>query len=596
MRIATITNWAYCATVCLTIASGIVMLMASNADNSERRAVEQRQIFDQLTEEVEMDAWSLSDLARLYVIGQDPDVLDTYRQKESALKDIEHRLSVLKDTGATGEELALLHEGLQIVDALQDEQQTALNSVANGEEKQAVSLLYGKIYEQQLEQAQDRIDHFRKMLDNRARDAIVDATEMSLTLRTLSEVMVGLTALLFLFVLGFILKHRVLRPVVRLSDVVHRLASQDYAVETPNFNQIDEIGDMAQAIRIFRENGLVRQQLERERDANWAIRELLARMTQRLQGCENFADVVNVAELFAPNIAPGIAGRLYILDREPWQMRCVAQWLSPQGSAEPFHPDECWAVRRGQSHPPVNGEPDIACYHLPQSSENETLCVPLIAQGEAIGLLSFQNLNHETAPSRAYLELMAEALGLALANQRLREALLEKALYDPLTGLRNRHHLEDTLSNQMNQAMRNKEPLSCLMIDIDHFKSINDTYGHEAGDGVIKSVAAIIQRVVHKSGMAFRYGGEEFLVLLNDMDEEAANRIATDILNGVRDMSLHFGVSDIGHVDVSIGVASYPEHVQSNNLLRAADVALYRAKELGRARVVSFGMLEQPPL
>ena len=150
MRIATITNWAYCATVCLTIASGIVMLMASNADNSERRAVEQRQIFDQLTEEVEMDAWSLSDLARLYVIGQDPDVLDTYRQKESALKDIEHRLSVLKDTGATGEELALLHEGLQIVDALQDEQQTALNSVANGEEKQAVSLLYGKIYEQQL--------------------------------------------------------------------------------------------------------------------------------------------------------------------------------------------------------------------------------------------------------------------------------------------------------------------------------------------------------------------------------------------------------------------------------------------------------------
>lgn len=123
--------------------------------------------------------------------------------------------------------------------------------------------------------------------------------------------MVGLTALLFLFVLGFILKRRVLRPVVRLSDVVNRLASQDYAVETPSFNQIDEIGDMAQAIRIFRENGLARQRLEKERDADWAIRELLARMTQRLQGCENFADVINVAELFAPNVAPGIAGRLY---------------------------------------------------------------------------------------------------------------------------------------------------------------------------------------------------------------------------------------------------------------------------------------------
>ncbi len=349
---------------------------------------------------------------------------------------------------------------------------------------------------------------------------------------------------------------------------------------------------MAQAIRIFRENGLARQRLEKERDADWAIRELLARMTQRLQGCENFADVMNVAELFAPNIAPGVSGRLYILEREPWQMRCTAEWLSPEGDKKPFHPDECWAVRRGQSHPPVNGEPDIGCYHLPESQAQQSLCVPLIAQGEAIGLLSFQNITPETAPSRAYLELMAEALGLALANQRLRDALLEKALFDPLTGLRNRHHLEDTLRTQMKQAVRNEEPVSCLMIDIDHFKSINDRFGHEAGDLVIKSVAAIIQRAVHDSGLAFRYGGEEFLVLLTGADEEAAHGAATEIYNGVHALSLRYGLSEIGPVDVSIGIASYPQHAQSDNLLRAADVALYRAKELGRSRIVSFGMLE----
>lgn len=592
MRIATITNWAYSATVCLTLASGVVMLMASNADNTERQAVEQRYIFDQLTEEVEIDAWSLSDLARLYVVSKDPDALQAYQQKETSLKAVEHRLTKLKDTGASGEELALLHKGLQIVDTLQNEQQTAIESVARGEQAQAIALLFGKSYEQELERTQDKIDHFRQMLDSRARNAIEDATQTSRTLRTLSEVMVGLTALLFLFVLGFILKRRVLRPVVRLSDVVHRLASQDYAVETPNFNQIDEIGDMAQAIRIFRENGLVRQRLEKERDADWAIRELLARMTQRLQGCENFADVINVAQLFAPNIAPGVAGRLYILDREPWQMRCVAEWLSPQGKADAFHPDECWAVRRGQSHPPVHGEPDIACYHLPESCQDHTLCVPLIAQGEAIGLLSFQNLSDDTAPSRAYLELMAEALGLALANQRLRDALLEKALYDPLTGLRNRHHLEDTLRTQMGQAIHNQTPISCLMIDIDHFKDVNDRFGHEAGDGVIKGVAAIIQRAIRDSGMAFRYGGEEFLVLLSGMGEEEANRMATDIYNGVHALTLRFGTSDISHIDVSIGVASYPQHAQSDNLLRAADVALYRAKELGRSRIVSFGMLQ----
>ncbi|EOY5727694.1 TPA: diguanylate cyclase [Enterobacter bugandensis] len=592
MRIATITNWAYGATVCLTIASGIIMLMASGADTAERQAIELRQNFDELTENIETDAWKQSDLARLYVIKKNPQILDEYNASEKKLKSIELKLEKLQDTGASDDELALLHDGLKIIDALQDEQQAALTSAARGEDAQAVALLYGMPYEQELERAQTQIDRFRQILDKRVIASVREATKKSKALRTASEVMVGLTALLFLFVLGFILKRRVLRPVVRLSDVVHRLASQDFAVETPNFNQIDEIGDMAQAIRIFRENGLARQRLEKERDADWAIRELLARMTQRLQGCENFDDVINVAELFAPNIAPGIAGRLYVFDRDPWQMRCVAQWLSPADDEATFHPDACWAVRRGQSHPPVNGEPDVACYHLPASQAESALCVPLIAQGEAIGLLSFQNITPENAPARAYLELMAEALGLALANQRLRDALLEKALFDPLTALRNRHHLEDTLHTQMTQAMRNGEPLSCMMIDIDHFKSINDRFGHEAGDQVIKNVATIVQRAAHDGGLAFRYGGEEFLVLLPGAGEAEAHACAQKIYNGVHALSLRYGLTEIGPVDVSIGIASYPEHAQSDNLLRAADVALYRAKELGRSRIVSFGMLE----
>nr|WP_226838627.1 diguanylate cyclase [Enterobacter cloacae complex sp. P12RS] len=568
------------------------MLMASGADTAERQAIELRQNFDELTENIETDAWKQSDLARLYVIKKNPQILDEYNASEKKLKSIELKLEKLQDTGASDDELALLHDGLKIIDALQDEQQAALTSAARGEDAQAVALLYGMPYEQELERAQTQIDRFRQILDKRVIASVREATKKSKALRTASEVMVGLTALLFLFVLGFILKRRVLRPVVRLSDVVHRLASQDFAVETPNFNQIDEIGDMAQAIRIFRENGLARQRLEKERDADWAIRELLARMTQRLQGCENFDDVINVAELFAPNIAPGIAGRLYVFDRDPWQMRCVAQWLSPADDEATFHPDACWAVRRGQSHPPVNGEPDVACYHLPESQAESALCVPLIAQGEAIGLLSFQNITPENAPARAYLELMAEALGLALANQRLRDALLEKALFDPLTALRNRHHLEDTLHTQMTQAMRNGEPLSCMMIDIDHFKNINDRFGHEAGDQVIKNVATIVQRAAHDGGLAFRYGGEEFLVLLPGAGEAEAHACAQKIYNGVHALSLRYGLTEIGPVDVSIGIASYPEHAQSDNLLRAADVALYRAKELGRSRIVSFGMLE----
>ena len=241
MRIATITNWAYGATVCLTIASGIIMLMASSADTLERQAVEQRQKFDQLTEDIETDIWAQSDLARLYAIKKDPQVLKEYNQAENSLKRIELRLEKLQDNGASDEELALLHEGIKIVDELQDEQQTALESLERGEDAQAVALLYGQPYEQELERVQTQLDHFRLMLEGRVNKTIAEATEKSRIWRTLSEVMVGLTALMFLFVLGFILKRRVLYPVVRLSDVVQRLASQDYAVETPQFTQIDEI-------------------------------------------------------------------------------------------------------------------------------------------------------------------------------------------------------------------------------------------------------------------------------------------------------------------------------------------------------------------
>lgn len=140
---------------------------------------------------------------------------------------------------------------------------------------------------------------------------------------------------------------------------------------------------------------------------------------------------------------------------------------------------------------------------------------------------------------------MAEALGLSLANQRLRSALLEKALFDSLTGLRNRHHLDEALHSQMALAVHTHTPLSCLMIDIDHFKTINDRYGHEAGDLVIKSVATIVQRAVRDIGMAFRYGGEEFLVLLPGLTKPGRTSAPAD-LHQVRNMTLRDGLTEIG--------------------------------------------------
>jgi CHASE3 domain sensor protein len=184
------TNWAYGITVCLTITSGIAMLMASSAETAERQAVQQRQIFDQLTETVETESWELSDLARAYVINKNPDVLQEYRQQARSLTTIEHRLEKLKDRERP-QELLLLREGLQIADELQDEQQAALASIERGADSEALALLYGKPYEQELDRVQTQIDHFRLMLEGRAASAIAQATEKSHTWRTLSEIMVA---------------------------------------------------------------------------------------------------------------------------------------------------------------------------------------------------------------------------------------------------------------------------------------------------------------------------------------------------------------------------------------------------------------------
>ncbi|EOU9560496.1 diguanylate cyclase [Cronobacter dublinensis] len=592
MRIATITNFAYGATVALTLASGVVLMMASSADKEERAAVRQSAVFDRLTETVEQETYALTELARVYVVERRAEDLAAWQAKKAQDDNDEAHLARLRDVGASPEELDHLREGMALAHELEDEQQQAVEAVARGENERAMQLLFGVGYERELDKMDFQFAHFRSLLDQRTSAAIQQATDASMRLRTLSEIMVGLTALLFLFVLGFILKRRILQPVVKLSDVVNRLATQDYDVETPLLQQVDEIGDMAQAIHIFRENGLARQRLEQERDADWAIRRLLSRMTQRLQGSESHHDIIELTRLFAPQIAPGLAGRLYVLDTRDNLMTCVARWLDVSGGDAAFTPDECWALRRGQMHSPGRDLVDIPCKHLSAVAATKAICVPLIAQNETIGLLSFEKINEDREPPYVYLELMAETLALALANQKLRDELIEKAMYDPLTGMRNRYHLEEALHACISQAEASGAPVSCLMIDIDYFKTLNDQYGHDAGDAALKEIARAMRATLSDTAQAFRYGGEEFLVLLPGMAEAQAHALATRIMHQVSGLSLRYNGQEIGPVSVSIGLATWPDHARRENLVKNADIALYLAKEMGRSRIVVANRLK----
>ncbi|ANI82984.1 sensor domain-containing diguanylate cyclase [Kosakonia oryzae] len=586
MRIATITNYAYIATVVLTLTSGVALFMASGAEHKERDTVAQSRTFDTLIDDLEREAFALSDMARDAVIKFTPETVQSWKTRLEQDVNLENRLVALRDSGASDEEILILRDGLTTLDQLEEEQRIAIEGVQNGKAVDGVNLLFSGSYEEKLEEAEYRFAHFRSLVDQRTQATIKEATTLSLRLRTLSEVMVGVTALLFLFVLGFIIKHRILRPVVTLSDVVNRLATQDYNVEAPVLAQVDEIGDMAQAIHIFRENGLARQRLEQERDKEWATRTLLARMTQRLQGCDTHSAIFRVVDRFAPQIIPEMGGRLYVLNTRTNRMKCVVRWGLPPGEDATFPAEHCWALKRGQLHSPGKDTVDMPCEHILPELASRAICVPLNAQNKSIGLLTFDNYTPGKEPPYAYLELLAETLALALANQILRDTLTERATYDSLTGLRNRYSLDETLRNMIDQAMVENSTLSCLMLDVDYFKKLNDQYGHEAGDKVLREMAKLITETLDENSIAFRYGGEEFLIILPGVDEAQAKIVAEALLHNVFNHHMLYESQDIGPVSVSIGLATWPRHARADNLVRAADLALYMAKEQGRGKIV----------
>ncbi len=170
----------------------------------------------------------------------------------------------------------------------------------------------------------------------------------------------------------------------------------------------------------------------------------------------------------------------------------------------------------------------------------------------------------------------------------LQELLREQTLRDPLTGLHNRRYLDETLEHELARAKREGYPLCIALIDLDHFKRVNDTYGHQAGDEVLKNFGALLQKCTRSGDIACRYGGEEFLLLLPKIAPEVALQRAEELRGNFAQNSVEFGVFKIT-TTLSIGLAAYPLHGKTpDTLTHNADQALYRAKHAGRNRVVLF--------
>lgn len=181
-------------------------------------------------------------------------------------------------------------------------------------------------------------------------------------------------------------------------------------------------------------------------------------------------------------------------------------------------------------------------------------------------------------------ELLAR-VNAALRTKRRADDLARRASTDPLTGMLNRDSLAQRASEQVALAHRGR-PLACVMLDVDHFKLLNDRHGHAAGDDVLREIARRIRVSVRASDLVFRYGGEEFLVLLPDTDLAGAEVVGTNLLQAVAGAPVAAGAAEPIPVNVSVGVAGWHDAMTvADELFAAADAALYSAKRLGRARV-----------
>lgn len=322
---------------------------------------------------------------------------------------------------------------------------------------------------------------------------------------------------------------------------------------------------------------------------------LLTELSGVLQSCQAPNEIFAAVQNYAGFLFPEEAGALYLMNETRDAVTRGPHWGELTSAATSFPLEDCWALRRGTTFPISPASQGLVCGHAACRETHGSrygsgyVCQPLVAQNHLMGLLYREACGPAFAEGTDQLATMlAEQVSLALANLDLREQLRSQAIRDQLTGLYNRRFLEDALTRETGRAARSGEPVAVAILDVDHFKRINDTYGHEAGDAVLRELGQALLKTIRKTDIVGRFGGEEFLMLLPGASVEVAQARALEVLEAVRAMEVAIpNGAPLNHITASIGVAAMPLHVaRGDALVAAADTALYQAKGQGRNRVV----------
>jgi len=265
------------------------------------------------------------------------------------------------------------------------------------------------------------------------------------------------------------------------------------------------------------------------------------------------------------------------------------RWCDPQILARN---DMCRAKRSGH---PVDGLQQAGICYAFQGGQDGVprrhYCVPIMQSGTVGSVVQVVVPEADAArwqEQQPYVHVYVREMAPVLEAKRLTETLRESSLRDAMTGLNNRRFLEEYIDTLVAGARRRKISLAIMLLDLDYFKVVNDTHGHDAGDAVLKSLAGALKNAVRASDMVIRFGGEEFLIVLQEADVDGALKVAENIRATVAQLKVQVGTAVIQKT-ISIGLSMFPDDSETFwQALKFADVALYRAKDAGRNRVVRF--------
>lgn len=386
------------------------------------------------------------------------------------------------------------------------------------------------------------------------------------------------------------------------NGTMHWIHSRIFAV-------LDESGTANRLVGIA-ENITERRQTEEElQRANLRLKEWAERLQRRnqeitrlgemgklLQACASHEEAYTIIAESAANIFSDGSGALFARQKSQDQFSAVATWNDPTLETSVFSKHQCWALRSGDSH--VVAYSGMLCQHLGDHSPNKYMCIPILAQDTPLGVLHLQmpdSVDESLMESHERMAIaMADQVALALSNLNLRKRLSALALRDSLTGLYNRRYMEVALEHEIRRVRRQRTSLGVIMMDLDNFKQFNDTYGHGAGDMLLRQLGTFLRTHVRSADIACRYGGEEFVVILPSASIEETRVRGEQLRQEFQTIEFQYEGETLDGVTLSAGVAVYPHHGETGaRLLQVADDALYQAKADGRNCLVIASVPER---